>query len=140
MSDLPANMRKCVIHDVDGNPHDYMIVLHPASEGEDIMWQLAAMAGESLGGILAGAMGGGGLDSEIDFGAAGRDISNALRRSNMPEFRRQVLKHTTRDGHALADPTHYNEAYQANYGEMLKALREVLRVNRLFPQLDTPTS
>ena len=140
MSDLPANIHKVEITDRDGNPHDYMIVLHSAMEGEPLMWQMAAMAGESLGGVLAAALGGGGLDSDIDFGAAGRDIANALKGNNMPAFRRDVLKHTTRDGKSLADPVAFNAAYQANYGELLKALREVLRVNRLFPGLDMPGS
>lgn len=135
--ELPANIHKVQITDRDGSPHEYMIVLHSAMDGEALMWQLAAMAGESLGGVLAAALGGGGgLESEVDFGAAGRDIATALRRSDMTAFRRDVLKHTTRDGKSLADPVAFNEAYQANYGELLKALREVLRVNRLFPGLD----
>jgi hypothetical protein len=133
------NIHKVVIEDRDGNPHNYMIVLHSAADGEALMWQIAAMAGESLGGVLQAALGGG-LDSAIDFGAAGRDIAQALKGNNMPKFRADVLKHTTRDGHALADPVQFNKAYQANYGEILKAMREVLRVNRLFPQLDTPES
>ena len=134
MSDeLPPNVHKCRIADRDGVEHDYLIVLHPASEGEELMWQLAAMAGESLGGLRAGALGGQGLDADADFAAMGRDLANALRRTNMGDFRAKVLKHATRDGQALANPINFNAAYQANYGELLKAIREVLRVNRLFP-------
>ena len=84
---LPPNIRAVTITDWDGKPHNYMIVLHAPDEGEALMWQLAAMAGESLGGLMASAISGTGMDSEIDFGAAGRDMANALKGNNMPQFR-----------------------------------------------------
>jgi hypothetical protein len=142
VSDRPPNMHTATIKDVDGNPHEYLITLHPPTEGEILMWQLAELAGESLGGILSAALSGGSLDLDagIDFSAAGRDVANALRRTNMPAFRAALLKHTIRDGKRLDDPMNFNEAYQANYAEIFLAMKEVLQVNRLFPRPDTPKS
>jgi len=42
------------------------------------------------------------------------------------------MRHTSRDGKPLSNDEHFNAAYQANYEELVKAVREVIRINGFF--------
>jgi len=133
----------------DGKPHAYLVQLHGVDEGQAIVFALIAVGGEPLGALLQGAAGkliaeGGGLAellekdvtellSGIDFAAVGRDLSLAVARSDMPGLVNLILKNTHRDGRPLRDSNERNAAYRGNYGEMLRAVWQVISANRFLP-------
>ena len=132
-----------------GQAHSYLCALHDVDEGQRLLWALVAVGGEPLGALLQGAAGrliaegtsmADLLDSDaaallgaVDWSALGRNLSTAVARSDMPGLTRLILKRTRRDGQPLADNTAFNQAYRGNYGELLQALWQVIRANRLLP-------
>lgn len=137
------------LNDHDGKTHKYLVTLHGTEEGERILWQLITLGGEPLGALCQGAAGkliaeGGSLGdvldggaaemlAEIDFAGLGRQVSNAVARSNMPALTKAIFKFAHRDGKPLRDPAVYNAAYRANYWELLQAQWEIVRANRFLP-------
>ncbi len=137
------------VDDGDGNSHTYICTLHGTEDGQNVVWALVALGGEPLGALLQGAAGklvaegssiGDVLASDasdvvksIDWSGVGRDIAASVARTNMPELTRLILRHTHRDGAQLADKMAFNAAYRANYGELMRALWEVIGANRFLP-------
>jgi hypothetical protein len=148
-----AGLRTFTLSDADGAEHHYQVVLHPPEQGQRILWALVALGGEPLGALLGGVVGqlvlgdktiGDLVDSsvedvlgEVDWSAVGRNVSEAVRRTDMPTLSKALLAHTVRDTKQLRDPTNFGAAYQANYGEMLQALWEIIKANRFLPPLPT---
>jgi hypothetical protein len=141
-----ATLRQFTLKDADGNEHAYQLVLHDAMMGQKIMWDLVALSGETLGGLMqslleneVGSIAGlldkqaADLATLVDWAGVGRDIAAAVGKANMPELTTLLLRHTTRDGNSLANPVHFNQAYQANYFELGQALWQILRENRFLP-------
>lgn len=54
-----------VIYDGDGEPHRYEIILHPATEGQDLLWELLAIAMQPGGAFVQALIEGDGLDTLI---------------------------------------------------------------------------
>jgi hypothetical protein len=135
---LPATFN---LTDAEGVEHTYVSHLFGPDDGEKILWQLVALVGpSSVGLVIALAMGeslGDAIDTSIDIGAVGSELSMALRKTNMPGLRRAILLQTYRDGKQLKDANNFRVAYTANYAELLRAQWEVLRANRLFLGLAT---
>ena len=149
-----APLVESVIRDADGTPHTYRVVLHPGSEGAQIMWELYALASGPLAaglGVIAGIDGSfadllklktqdvlGKLDAE----AIGRSVQGAL--ASMPALTGKILRYTYRDDKPLADRSHFDAAFQANYWELTLAVWGVVQANRFLPlsaisSLATPT-
>jgi hypothetical protein len=137
-----------MINDRHGDPHTYLIAQHNLDEGLAVVGALLAIGGEPLGSLLQGALGklileGGGLSgvldagaadvlAEIDWAAVGRDLAAAVSRVQLPTFVAGILRHTTRDGQPLADPGVRNTAYRGNYGELYRAVAQVVQANHFF--------
>jgi len=148
--DKIPNLERFQLTDKDGNPHEYSMVLHPAAEGQRIMWKLYAAAAEPLAGLADAAFNtkdifadldmDGGLaptlqkvQGKIDVGRVGRDLKNAILDLAMAELTTDLLKRTTRDGKKLAVELEFNAAYTGNYWELVKAVWKGIDLNGFFP-------
>jgi len=144
------NLETFQLTDKDGNPHDYSMSLHPAAEGQRIMWKLYAAAAEPLAGLADAAFNSkdifssldmdGGLmpalqkvQGKIDVGRVGKDLKNAILDLAMAELTTELLKHTVRDGKKLAVELEFNAAYTGNYWELVKAVWKGIDLNGFFP-------
>lgn len=141
--------------DREGVSHLYSCTLHPATEGQLVMWQLVAMGTVPMAGALkgllplldevkgrkltsllddpelfatirAGLMG-------IDFAAIGEDVKRSLLTTAMGPLVAEVLSRTMRDDRPLSNRTAFDEAYSGNYAELMMALWEVVLANRFLP-------
>jgi hypothetical protein len=145
-----------VIKDADGNDRRYEVTPHNAVQGQAIMWDLVALGAEPVARLadsalkseevvagLASALASGGVGKlldggavellgGIDLGAVGADVKRAIVSMPMQRLTRDILRHTTREGRALSDDTVFGLAYQANYGELLRAVWEVVKINRFL--------
>lgn len=141
---LPANIVEFTLVDADGAPHEYMLVKHGATEGQVITWSLIAFGGEPLGALAQSIFSGSGQASigsmmddpkalaSINWGNLGRDIAASVQGTDMAGLTRKLLINVHRDGKSLRDPSHFDAAFQANYGELMKLLWEVVKHNRFL--------
>jgi len=60
------------------------------------------------------------------------DLMAAIQEADPEWLLPELMRHTSRDGKPLSHDEHFNAAYQANYEELLKAAREVIRINGFF--------
>lgn len=138
--------------DRDGATHEYITDAHPATEGEAIVLQLAALAPEPLLAAIDSLKGsiGKSLDEDVstlleqaldqvDWSALGGPLASALSRMDGQALRRAILKHTMRDGKRLAGDA-FEKAYARNYGELFRAVVEVCRFNGFFPEFGTTST
>lgn len=137
------------INDDDGRPHDYRIVPFGASEGWRLAVALFALVGGSLGKLLSGLLGSGKgadlgklLDADLDLGAIVRDLAEALMSAegNGEQLLKRLLRNVTRDGKSLENVAVFDQAYQANYGELAEVIVWAVEVNgfaRFFGRLLT---
>jgi len=116
--------------DADGGPHDYLVALHGAVEGQGIAWRLLAAGAEPLARLIASASGG--LDAAA-LGSLGADVRAAILSVGAPAMTRDILRYTSRDGAPLANDAAFNAAFRGNYSEMLLAVRRVTEINRFLP-------
>lgn len=151
--------------DRNGDEHHYVVMAHPASEGERVVFALAELAPEPLLALIGSFEGG--LDdmlvrlqkiqesdtdgdgddtddddtdddaSDFNLDAFGPALTKALRRMDGPALRQMVLSHTKRDGKLLSQRGVYDKAFSRNYAEMFKAAFEVCRYNGFFPEFGT---
>ena len=105
-----AEIHRFTLTDRRGKSHDYEVTLHPAEEGLDI---LAAFAQYGLG---------------AGFGRL--DLSKLL---PLRKLTRDILEFTTRDKLELRANGAFDDAYRANFGELIRALAEVVEVNDFLP-------
>ncbi len=68
-----------------------------------------------------------------DIDSLTRQLGDALLRESTPELIAKILGATWRDQQRLSDPMVFDAAIQGNYGELLKALQEVITFNGFFP-------
>jgi len=141
----------------DGQLHSYVVTEHPAGEGMEIMYSLlglgaptvlglagAALQSEEMLRSILKAVGGADLErssgdlsalgklvADLDLEKLGAELSRALGTGKAPELTRRVLAKAFRDGKPLV--SHFDIAYQANYGELLQAVWKVCTINRFFP-------
>ena len=75
--------------------------------------------------------------NSIDFTGAARDLRLVMSQLPLNELVHKLLKYTTRDGKPLTSKTNFDQAYTANYFEMLNACWRVIASNGFLPQLVT---
>lgn len=154
------NTYEFTINDAHGLPHVYTGVMHPPDEGMDILWHLMALGGEPLARLAQGLIGdamqglGGSGDmsavlvqlrdkvdlEKIDLPAVARDLRVVVGQLPMTELVHRLLKYADRDGKPLrtdGNRLHFDQAYTANYLEMVHAAGRVIAVNGFLPQFVT---
>lgn len=119
-------------------------VISLALRGLDLSALLAlAQAGaradgaEKPKGVLASLMEGGdgvldSLKESVDLGKVGADIARSIAAMPMQTLTREILSLAERDGEPLASALKFDAAYIRNYGEMRRALWEVIKINRFL--------
>ena len=144
----------------DGRSHKYDLTLHPPTEGQRIMWRMIALAAGPAGDLVRGLVSvedlvekitsedGGltdlldspealtelmGVLGDIDWGSVGDRLGKDLLQAAPDDLTLKLLRYASRDGQALANESHFNDAYRGNYWEMLQALFRIVRENRFFP-------
>lgn len=60
------------------------------------------------------------------------DFMKAMQEADPEWLFPELLRHTSRDGHPLSKSQNFNDAYTANYMELVQAAREVIRINGFF--------
>lgn len=143
------------LHDADGVEHAYEVILHPATEGARIMWQLVAMGVEPVGKLAAGLLASDGLSATsirtllndpaglerlrtgLDLTGLAASVRTSLASVQMGALTKDILSRTSRDGRDLANQLLFDEAYSGNYGELALALWKVVQANRFLPGLPT---
>lgn len=134
MAQLPPPVEASILDD-NGNPHSYLVGLHPAAEGQKVVCQLLGLVAGPLGELLAAGVRSGGdlLGADVDLQAVGRQVGAMLLSDAPPRLVRELLRFTSRDGRGLAAEHEFNLAFTGNYGELLAALSEVVQANRFLP-------
>jgi hypothetical protein len=132
-----------IVYDEDGNPHEYTVRKHPATEGRMIALRLLGLGIEPLAGLLVpmalAAVRGGGASSAITVDGLAQAVASLpamISQIDAPLID-AILKHTNRDGVPLMmrpGPVNLNfdAAYTGNYGELALALWEVIKANRFL--------
>lgn len=140
-----------VSFEIDG--HVYTSTLLPAEEGIEVIAALVALAGEPLAAVLESVLGDpkrlallaraatdegdttsiSDLLGGVSLAQVGAALRTGLAGAKAVPVVRALVKWTHRDGKALRDPGEFNAAYRGNYGELARALFEIVKVNRLFP-------
>jgi hypothetical protein len=140
-----AMFHEFMLTDADGAVHRYEVLPHPASEGQAVLLQLLAVAAEPVGRLASSVFEGAGtvgelLDSEpaklmerVDLGRLGADVKTAILSMQMDKLGADVLRHTMRDGKKLSDRVAFDAAFTRNYFEYLRAVWEVVQINRFLP-------
>ncbi len=154
MSDLSF-----ILKDAKGTEHKYVCVLHGADIGMRISMQMLAMGLEPLakaasdlltaeGGLamLIRALKDKGDTTEatalllkLDMQGVAAALSPALGKPEAAVLVKDILAETLRDGVALKGAG-LAQAYQGNYGEMYRAVWEVVRRNGFLPLPSMPPS
>lgn len=143
--------------DREGVAHAYVVELHPASEGQAVMWQLVALIAPTL---LTGLKGllplldtfrGQKLSSLLDDPQALEQAKSALATTDMAgigaEIQKalsgspaklvaEILSKTTRDGKHISNKLAFDSAYTGNYSELRRAVWEVTVANHFLSLLD----
>ena len=122
-----AKEKTVTILDDSGTSHEYKFIARGAEEGVALMAEISAFAPAAIS--LYGAVAGGPDVSPQAFDQLAPSIARAL----SPELMRKVLKHAERDRQLACNV--FNTAYQANYGELVEALKHALQVD--FGSLST---
>lgn len=134
--------------DADGKTHTYEVIPHPPTEGSRIMWVLVGLGAEPLGRLAKGLLGSADLKSlratldapdgvgkllaAIDPAELAGDIRRSLATVPLDRLGADILSRTSRDGKNLANSLNFDAAYVRNYGELLRALWEVVKANRFL--------
>ena len=128
------------LEDADGQGHVYTYLPHNPTDGERIMYTLAAAGAEPIAAAVIGIFASGsGLDASaetladaMDWQKLARAIRSTIGRTNMVQLRKDLMATTLRDGQQLKDPAVFNAAYSRNYMEMGRALFEIIKAGRFF--------
>ncbi|MFU8802623.1 MAG: hypothetical protein ACNA8W_02330 [Bradymonadaceae bacterium] len=138
----------------DGAAHSYVCHPHPGGEGTALMLDLMGIAGEPLARIIESkgaeliekflsgelSFGEDGLEGAfanedistliqgVEWSQLARDLRSAIALVGGAKLFMEFLKYTHRDGIQLGQAA-YDIAYQQNYGELLKAVAQVVQVN-----------
>lgn len=112
------------LKDRDGKEHVYETTAFRPTQGSSLRARIAAVVAEP---ILIGLY-------ELRRGADGDPgkVALALRsalQSLPPDLIPAILEHTFRDGQMLAAEDNFNAAYERNYGELDRAIWEVVQYN-----------
>lgn len=136
-----------VLQDADGNDVSYMITPHPGSEALTLIWRIIHVASKPLARLLEGNLGRllealtSGQDVELTqlaqeldlrLSDAMGDVFAILQEAGPETITRELLAHTYRNGKSLKQTSHFDDAFTANYGEMLQACVKAVKVNRFL--------
>lgn len=111
----------------DGEIHSYTYTAKSALGGLKLLRELGYLGSRSMGAI-------GGLKSQYDINEmdpitaaqAVDTIFSALDHLGNEDLIKGIFDSAERDGKPLKKTTHFNEAFQANYGEMFQAILRIL--------------
>lgn len=147
------------LYDADNVAHSYIIVPHPASKALKLVWRLVQSAATPLARLITSAdnlpkliealleaseEGKEDLDViellkslDLDFSQAATDFFTVVTATGEEWVTRELLEYTKRDGLSLKQKTrdgdfNFDQAYQANYGEMMEACIKAVQVNRFL--------
>ncbi len=117
-------MLECKEKTIDG--HEYQVTQFPAMQGMKIAVALAKLFGAGIG----GAIGSGSVAQVMNMDVSGivAGIFEKLDEEQTPKLILRLFSSTHRDRRELNE-VNFNDAFAANYGEMIKALKFVLEVN-----------
>ena len=136
-----------------GEKHKYVCEFHPfESDANVLAWRLLELMSEPLAKMIPALFPSGGkmssanlqsIAEELNFSGdelmiVVKDIGNLIGKLNMPALTNELLKYAVRDGKALSDPDNRDDAFSGNFGEVYKALYQIVRQNNFFPSLGTP--
>lgn len=124
--------------------HEYEVTPHPADEGWPLGAEILALGTEPLARLLKVWLSAedellDGLDAEsviaqVDWGSIGSDAAAALRLlAKSPSLVQRLFKYTWRDGKDLSVSSVFNEAYTANYKELVLAMKTIVVANGFLP-------
>ena len=122
------------------NGHEYIVTPHDGIEGIPIMAELAAIMSEPLLNMLKtqALQGGDGnvaaLLENMNTAELGRNLRESLYRlADRPQIVQSLFARTVRDGQQLSNSAAFRMAYQGQWGEMLQALAQIVKVNGFIP-------
>jgi hypothetical protein len=132
---MPTHHEK-ILHDADGKPHKYLVSLHPAEEGFDLLDDLLETLGGSVGQLSDASL----LNLDTTAGAIGKmmaELAVRVRKKGGAELLKRVFAHTVRDKKKFSPERiatdenlwTINATFRGNYGEMMEAAAFVLEVN-----------
>jgi len=136
-----------VLQNADGEDVNYSVTPHPGSEALGIVFRIVHVAAKPLGRLLEGNLGRlleavsssqdveiSDLIDELDLqlGDALGDVFTILQDADPAVLTRELLAHTYREGRSLKQTKNFDDAYTANYGEMLEACVKSVKVNRFL--------
>jgi hypothetical protein len=136
-----------VLQDADGKDQQYSIVPHPGSEALTLVWRIIHVASKPLARLLEGNLGrllealssdqnvdAAELVDELDLqlSSALGDVFAILQEAGPEIITRELLIHTYRNGRSLKQTKNFDDAFTANYGEMLQACSKAVKVNRFL--------
>lgn len=164
-SPAPATgLHEFELTDANGVPQRYMVTEHPAGEGMEIMFALLSLGAPTVLGLagaaaesdriltmivsaLQGRVDGITSDddyreiarvvAELDLPKVGREIALTLATGKAPDLTRKIVSRTHRAGKPLRDPLQFDQAFKANYLELVTLVWRICRINRFFPVPDT---
>ena len=135
------------LKDAEGDSVTYSVVLHPGSEALTLLWSIIQAGAQPLARLLEGNLGRlidaltseqsvelSELVNELDLrlSDAVRDVFGIIQAAGADILVRELLSHTYRDGVSLKGTKAFDDAYTANYGEMIEAVVKVVKVNRFL--------
>lgn len=132
--------KEVTITDRYGTEHAYEIRPLPASKSLDLAVRILAVIskpGVALLGQLAGEQGAENVDlTKIDLAELGNNLEGALTHvAQDTALIRRLFQNVTRDGKTVASDAGFDAAYTENFGEMYKALKEIIVANGFIPFL-----
>jgi len=136
-----------VLKDDEGESVAYSVVLHPGSEALTLLWSIAQAGAQPLARLLEGNLGRiieamtseqnvelAELVDELDLrlSDAVKDVFGIIQAAGADRLIREFLSHTYRNGVSLKGTKAFDDAYTANYGEMIEAVVKVVKANRFL--------
>jgi len=127
-----------IIQDKEGNEHVYVMTEHPGREGLRLMQRILSQAAHPFGLVLAAFQKHGslpeGVDDLLDDKFDAQPLGQALEvlvtnlGDNIDIFQ-ECLRYTRRDNMELSGGFAFDNAYQANYMELFRAVYWVVKCN-----------
>jgi len=135
--------KRVKIKDDYGGEHDYLIIAHPSGKGWPLLLRLLKVGGKAFNVTVSGSpskvaaelgemidkyksM----METEVSKSGIGNLVfSLAADLLESPEIVSGLFAHTARDRGDLSRPDDFDSAFQANYGELVFAIVEVIKLN-----------
>lgn len=136
------------VQDSDGNDHHYLVHLHPAEEGFDLLPDVLEVFAEAFGhgfdafeeSVRLATTGGDWTEGKINGAPIGlglKALAQRLREKGGAQFMRRVIRYAIRDGKRFAyrdtdrgdEYYTFSAAYTGNLGELLHVAMRVINAN-----------